>query len=284
MSTKARSSEVGRCRHCGFEPFFGVAVAAWWCNGSNMGSTPPEAPSPRDESPRQASPEVAPGAPEKRDRLAGFSILGAAFCAALVISWKASDAVKPNLARHPAPPTSEGLTGYPSRVDPVETLALARQIAERDQLRRIIATGVGVDGTIDLEGTHASARYEFDSAMGEGPEPPRAPGTVRQARYCGRQSVQVTRSGIFADPDQPRAPCRPRSGEPLPEPRCTPKQLWARALERRAPSDARATIEYYRAQEGPAWRFSIPSAEISFTLFGDCERELTGKAARAVGL
>lgn len=252
--------------------------------GSLMGSIPPEAPPPRDESPRQASREVGPKSLEKRDRLAGFSILAGAFCAALVISWKASDSVKPNLARHPAPPTSEGLTGYPSRVDPLETLALARQISERDQLRRIIATGVRSDGTIDLESTPASIRYEFDSALGEGPEPPRAPGTVRLARYCGRQSVQVTRSGIFADPDQPRAPCRPRAGEPLPEPRCTPKQLWARALDRRAPSDGRATIEYYRAQEGPAWRFSIPSASVSFTLFGDCERELSGKAARAVGL
>ncbi len=275
---------------------------------SRMGSVPPEAPppspesvadspsdpagnppanprpdAPRDESPREAS-AAAAALPEKRDRLAGFSIIFIAFSAALVISWKASDAVKPNIAREPAPPTSEGLSGYPSRVDPLETLALARELSERDQLRRIVANGVRADGTIDLDAPHSSIRYEFDSALGEGPEPPRPPGTVRHARYCGRQSVQVTRAGIFADQDQPRAPCRPLAGEPLPEPRCTLQQLWSRALERRAPSDGRATIEYYRAHEGPAWRFSIPSASVSFTLFGDCERELSGKPARALGL
>lgn len=248
-----------------------------------MGSAPPPASSPRDESP-QAAPARAPeAAPEKRDRLAGFSIIFVAFSAALIISWKASEAVKPNLARHPAPPTSDGIDGYPKKVDPLTTLGLARQISQRDQLRRIVATNVGVDGTVDLEGPNASIRYEFDSAVGEGPEPPRPPGTVRQGRYCGRQSVQVNREGIFADPDQPRAPCRSTFGEPLPEPRCSPAQLWARALERRAPSDGRAVIEYYRAQEGPAWRFTLADTHLSFTVFGDCERELEGKAARSLG-
>lgn len=233
--------------------------------------------------PAEPSPADSAEAPAKRDRIAGFSIILVAFSAALVISWTAGEAVKPQLARTPAPPTTDGLAGYPQRVDPIAALPLARQLSERNQLRRIVATGVGSDGTVDLDLPNAGIRYEFDSAMGEGPEPPRPPGTVRHGRYCGRQSVQVDREGIAADPDQPRTNCRSSAGEPLPEPRCTPQQIWARALEKGAPAKGRATIEYFRAQEGPAWRFSMADSRVNFTLFGDCERELKGKAARAMG-
>ena len=218
--------------------------------------------------------------PIKRDRVAGFSIILVTFCAALVISWKASEAVKPNIAPAPAPPTSEGLAGYPGKVDPVLTLGLAQQLTGREQLRRIVATGVGADGTLDLDRAGASIRYEFDSAQGEGPEAPRPAGTVRAMHYCGRQTVHVKREGIYADPDQPRAPCRANAGAPLPEPRCNLDRIWSLARERGAPNTGHATIEYYRANEGPAWRFSLPEAKVNFTLFGDCERELRGKEAR----
>jgi hypothetical protein len=216
----------------------------------------------------------------ERDRVAGFSIIFAAFCAALVISWKASKSVQPNVAQVPAPPTTDGLPGYPSKVDPVAVLRRARSLTERDQLRRILATSVASDGTVDLHQPAASIRYEFDSAPGEGPEAPRPPGTVRPNHFCGRQTVQVRATGIVAEPDQPMAPCRPSAGEPLPEPRCTPKQLWALALERGAPPDARAVIEYYRAHGGPAWRFSLAAPAVRFAMYGDCERELEGSAAR----
>jgi hypothetical protein len=233
--------------------------------------SPPDAPS--DAGIRRA-------APVKRDRAAGFTIILAAFGAALFISWKASEAVKPNVAPPPAPPTSEGLAGYPGKVDPVLTLGLAAQLTGREQLRRIVATGVGADGTVDLQRAGASIRYEFDSAQGEGPEPPRPAGTVRAMHYCGRQTVHVKNNGIFAEPDQPRAPCRANSGAPLPEPRCSLDRIWAMARERGAPNTGHATVEYFRANEGPAWRFSLPEAKLSFTLFGDCERELRGKEAR----
>ena len=89
-------------------------------------------------------------------------------------------------------------------------------------------------------------------------------------------------SGIFADPDQPRATCRANAGAPLPEPRCTPERLWAIARERGAPAAGNATLEYFRAHDGPAWRFSLPEAKLNFTMFGDCERELKGKDARPI--
>ena len=221
-----------------------------------------------------------PATPVPRDRVAGFSIIFTAFAAALVISWKASEAVKPNIAKEPAPPTHEGLAGYPGQVDPVATLSRAQQLTEREQLRRIVATGVAPDGSVDLQLPSSTIRYEFDSAQGEGPEAPRPAGTVRAMHYCGRQAVQVRHDGIYAEPDQPRAPCRANAGAPLPEPRCTPARLWAKARELGAPASGRATIEYFRANDGPAWRFSMPEARINFTVFGDCERELRGKAAR----
>jgi hypothetical protein len=240
-----------------------------------MGSVPPPPPPKAPDAEAPAGPR-----PLERDRVAGFSIIVAAFAAALVISWKASEAVKPNVAPEPAPATDEGLAGYPGQVDPVLTLGLARGLTERDQLRRIVVTGVAENGTVDLERPGAAIRYEFDSAQGEGPEPPRPAGTVRAVHFCGRQTVNVRKDGIYAEPDQPRAPCRVNAGAPLPEPRCDLGRLWAMARERGAPASGYAAVEYFRAHDGPAWRFSLPEAKISFVVFGDCEHELKGKAAR----
>src|SRR5688572_4586641 len=215
-----------------------------------------------------------------RDRKAGFSILFIAFCAALIVSWKAGKAVRPRVAEAPAPPTGDGLAGFPERVDPMAALTLAHSLTEREQLRRILLQGVGSDGTVDVRDPQAIIRYEFDSAAGEGPEPPRPVGTVRQAHYCGRQSVLIRTHGIAAEPDQPRAMCRPSWGEPLPDPRCGPKELWQLALKRGAKADERASIDYYRAQEGPAWRFTLRGGQLHFTMYGDCEHELRGAGAR----
>ena len=255
------------------------------CDGicGRMGSVPPPRPGAATDGAPEKTPSQAPkGALGQRDRVAGFSIIFIAFSASLIISWKASEAVKPNIAKPPAAPTSEGLAGYPGRVDPMLALGVARGLSERAQLRRLLAAGVASDGTIDLAHPRGNIRYEFDSAPGEGPEPPRPAGTVRHARYCGRQTVLVTREGIYATPDEPRAQCRPNTGEPLPEPRCSPVQLWSIARERGAPPDGRAVIEYFRAHDGPAWRFSLPEAQVHFTMFGDCKRELTGKAGRSL--
>lgn len=214
------------------------------------------------------------------DRAAGFSIIFVAFSAALVVSWKASEAVRPNLAAEPAPPTSEGVEGFPEHVDPIAMLARARTLTERDQLRRITMARVASDGTVDLRQPHASIRYEFDSAAGEGPDAPRPAGTVRPVHYCGRQAVQIGSDGIQAEADQPKSLCRPGAGEALPAPRCGPRQLWSLARQRGADADGQATIEYYRSHEGPAWRFSLASPHLQFTMYGDCEHELEGDSGR----
>ena len=191
--------------------------------------------------------------------------------------------MRPNLAAAPAPPTAEGLAGFPGHVDPLSALARARSLTGREQLRRITSVGVGSDGTVDLGQAHASIRYEFDSAAGEGPDAPRPAGTVRPVHYCGRQAVEIQSDGIVAEPDQPKATCRLSQGEALPQPRCGPRELWALALQRGATADGRATLEYYRAQEGPAWRFSLANPRVHFTMYGDCEHELQGDSGRPLG-
>jgi hypothetical protein len=251
---------------------------------------PPEPPDPASEAlaneldtsegPSSAPPTPAELGAYRRDRIKGFSIILVAFTAALIISWKSSEAVRPRIAATPDPPTVEGLAGYPTSVDPLATLAVARGLTERTQLRRIVAAGVAADGTVDLTNPRSSIRYEFDSARGEGPEAPRPAGTVPRARHCGRQTVHLKKTGIYASVDRPQSACRPRWGAPLPDPRCSLSQLWALAIERNAPADAQATIDYFRAEEGPAWRFSIQGSRVRFTVYGDCETELKGKAAR----
>jgi hypothetical protein len=249
-----------------------------------MGSPPDETPPAHaPEGPIEAPVQRRFGIPMDRERAIGFSILFIAFCAALIVSWKAGEAVRPNVAEPPAPPTSEGLAGFPDRVDPMAALSLAHAMSEREQLRRIVLQGVASDGTVDVRDPQSTIRYELDSAAGEGPEPPRPVGTVRPMHYCGRQSVQVKSDGIAVEPDQPRAMCRPSWGEPLPDPRCGPKQLWQLALKRGAASDVRANIDYYRAQEGPAWRFTLPDRQMHFAMYGDCEHELQGAGARPLG-
>jgi hypothetical protein len=80
-----------------------------------------------------------------------------------------------------------------------------------------------------------------------------------------------------ADPDQPGAPCNVQH-DPLPTPRCGPKEVWQAAIHRGVPADRLANIEYYRASAGPAWRFDVPGGA-HFALYGDCDRELAGTEA-----
>ncbi|MET0409704.1 MAG: hypothetical protein ABW217_00340 [Polyangiaceae bacterium] len=191
--------------------------------------------------------------------------------------------MRPEVAEEPAPPTSDGLDGFPDRIDAVQSLEVAEALTERRQLRRLWASGVASDGSIDLRVPNAGVRYEFDSKRGEGPEPPRPPGTVPRGPYCGRQTVNISPKGIFAEPDNPTARCSPDAGDALPEPRCTLQGIWRTAMARGADGKGRATIEYYRAHAGPAWRFSMAGSSVRFSVYGDCETILSGSQSRAKG-
>jgi hypothetical protein len=217
---------------------------------------------------------VSPG--RERDRRMGILIVASAFAAALCISWWARSRSGGEPEYPPPPPTTEGLVGYPHQVDVLASLAGARKLTERDQLRGIAVWGAKSDGTVDVSSAGSRIRYSFASARGDGPQPPRPPGTLPKREYCGRQNVHVKSEGFVADPDQPATPCPVVRGDQLPEPRCGPKEVWQKALAKGAPADQRALIEYYRAEAGPAWHFTIPGTRFLFTLYGDCERELYG--------
>ncbi|HYP98475.1 MAG TPA: hypothetical protein VER96_07370 [Polyangiaceae bacterium] len=215
------------------------------------------------------------------DRLRGLVIVGATFVLCLLISVWAKRRSLPVLSLPPAPPSSVGVVGFPNSVDSVKSLARARQLSQRNLLRTITADGVKSDGTVDVTTPNGRIRYGFQSAMGEGAEPPRQPDTLARHPYCGRQNILVGKEGMFGEPDDAGATCAPHPLDPLPEPHCSTADVWAHAIGRGVPKERLAHIEYYRAVGGPAWRFEAPHPRGRFTLYGDCQRELDPKDAIA---
>jgi len=146
-------------------------------------------------------------------------------------------------------------------------------------LRGIVMEGVRSDGTLDLGEGPATVRYAFQSAPGEGAQPQRDPGTLPKRLTCGKQNVLIRKEGLVAERDIADSSCPPGGIEPLPDPKCSLHEIWHHAHRRRAPKDRLAHIEYYRSKVGPAWRFTIPGTSYSFSLYGDCKRELRGPEA-----
>jgi len=217
----------------------------------------------------------------RADRIRGLVIVGLAFVLCLLLSLWAKRRATPEQSIPPAPPTTAGLTGYPKAVDPVKSLALARTLTPRNLLRGISADWVERTGLVDLA-AHGRVRYFFQSAVGQGPQPKREPGTLARRPYCGRQTVTLSKAGAEADVDNAEAACASPALDPLPEPHCTMADIWAYALAHGVTKDRVAHIEYYRASAGPAWRFDI-GGTTRFTLYGDCKRELDGHDALSVG-
>jgi hypothetical protein len=215
----------------------------------------------------------------KRDKWIGMTIVGVTFLLGIAISFWAKHASRPETSAPPGPPTTLGIQGFPYKVDVTATLAGARAVTKRNLLRGFTAEGVRPDGTIDLTEGPGRARYVFQSAPGEGPQPDSEVGPLPRRPLCGRQEVQLRHEGLVADPDQANLPCTPKQPEPLPDPRCSLGTIWQRALERGFRSDRLARIEYYRANAGPAYRFEQQETGARFVLYGDCRRELKGTSA-----
>jgi hypothetical protein len=216
-----------------------------------------------------------------RDKVIGTIIVAAAFIVSLGISLWAKHASRPEVSEPPGPPTREGIAGYPSKVDPVASLAGARALTKRAMLRGFVAEGVKSDGTVDLSEGPGRVRYAFQSPPGQGPQPPREPGTLPKQHYCGKQTVHLRKEGLVADPDRADAGCPPRHIEPLPDPECSIGKVWQHALARGAPGNRFARVEYYRSNAGPAWKFDISGTKHQFELYGDCQRELVGDEAQS---
>jgi hypothetical protein len=237
-------------------------------------------------------PEVAPAdgtsvslpVPEKdaarrKDKLRGTVIVVAAFVLSLGISLWAKHASRPEVSEPPGPPTTEGVKGFPDRVDTIATLPAARTLTKRPMLRGITAEAVKSDGTVDLSEGPGRVRYTFQSPAGHGPQPPREPGTLPRVLYCGKQSVSLRKEGLVAERDRPETICPGKHADPLPDPQCSFQQVWQQALKEGAPADRFARIEYYRSRSGPVYRFEIAGTKHRFTLHGDCERRVTGADA-----
>lgn len=216
----------------------------------------------------------------KRDRLLGLVIVAASFAVCLALSFWAKEKSEPETSEPPGPPTVAGIVGYPKEVDAVETLKAARGLTRRKALRGIVLEGVSSAGTLDLSEATARARFVFQSEPGEGPQPPREPGTLPKRVTCGKQNVVLRTGGMVAEPDQADHPCPPGGVEALPEPQCSARALWKLARRRHIPSESAARIEYYRAKAGPAWRFEVPGTVHRFMMYGDCKRELSGPEAQ----
>jgi hypothetical protein len=226
-----------------------------------------------------AAPPDSNSAARRKDRVVGLTIVAVAFVISLFISLWAKKKSEPEQAPPLAPPTTERIEGWPSSVDPVKNLPRAREATRRLLLRCFVAEGVRSDGAVDLSGASNNIRYSFQSPQGHGPQPPREPGIVPRRDLCGRQSVRIRNTGLYADPDQPEVACSSAHGEPLPDPGCSLAEVWKKAIDRNVSPQALARIEYYRARSGPAFRFALLDDSNRFSLSADCEHELSGRDA-----
>ncbi len=205
------------------------------------------------------------------DRRNSLLLLAVGFAASVGISWHSGSQVEPVFSQPPAPPTTENIVGFPASVDVLANLERAAELTPRDQLVGIEAVGVSANGLVDVDSPNSRVTYHFQSAEGEGPEPPRAPGTLARKRYCGRQAVEITRRGIGAKGDQAALGC----DSPLvvlPPPTCGPSELWLLAKSKGATDDQRATLTYDERDGSPTWHFQ--SASTQFTVGSDCKTEL----------
>ncbi len=223
--------------------------------------------------------QAAVEAERKRDRWVGLGVIAIAFAIGIALSYWARVKSQPEVAVPPAPPSAEGIAGFPAKIDPLAVLVKARTLTQRNLFRGMVLEGVTLDGTLDVSQPSGRARFSFQSAQGEGPQPARPAGTLPRRHYCGKQNVHLKSEGLVADPDVTDFPCPGAAQDPLPEPRCGPKEVWMHAIKLGAPRERRARIEYYRSRSGPAWRFELPGTTHRFSLYGDCERELEGKDA-----
>ncbi len=207
----------------------------------------------------------------------GLVVVATSFMVCLALSLWAKERSRPETSEPPGPPTVVGILGYPNAVDAVNSYAAVRKLTKRTALRGIVFDSVQSNGLIDVSEGPGRVRYTFQSAAGQGAQPPREPGTLPKRITCGKQDVVLRKEGLVAEPDQADYPCPPGGVEPLPDPICSLRAIWKMARQRNVPKDRAAHIEYYRAKAGPAWRFEISGApQHRFSVYGDCQRELVG--------
>ena len=137
-------------------------------------------------------------AARKKDRIIGLAIVVLTFALGLGLSWWAKLESRPEVAEPPGPPTTEGLSGYPTNVDPVVALKKARSLTKRIILRGMVAEGVKSDGTIDVIASGHDPR---------GPEDKRLPFADAEPGMAGAETLLAMTLGLVRDGviDMPRA-------------------------------------------------------------------------------
>jgi hypothetical protein len=186
--------------------------------------------------------------------------------------------------------TGKPVPGDPSQFDPVGMFETIRSEAgEGLVLTRFEATGVRPDGRIDLTDkvVDGDVRYRFIRAV-EPPanQPPLGAGGSAEPVWKEETRVHVRRrgwhhTGTRTDADggtvQTYDRSRglevrtfdPRPGAPddgLAPPACDLADLWRVAIERGAPQNAVATIDYY----GGRYNFSISGTDVRVGFDADC--------------
>ena len=195
----------------------------------------------------------------RRDRLIGATVLSLALVGSFGFSWWARRTAEAGAAKGANEPSADGISGWPDHVDAVAVLPLARLRSPRTRLMGFVAHGVRPDGTMDVPAEGTWARFTFQGEpvyrmLGHSPPPEKATETREQFKFCGQQSVRLTKKGLIADKDRPNARCRKKMQEGLPLPSCDLETIWQQATLQGAPSKGVAHIEYYSSRVGPAWR------------------------------
>lgn len=180
--------------------------------------------------------------------------------------------------------------GDPRRFDPIAALPEVQEYAgEGALLYAIDANYVRRDGTLDLNAEYSPKPYVDFEFYREVPRPADAPpvgagGSVEDKwyervtirAYEPGQWRQVTTIGggittrySYMNQGMERdisSPTASRPGEPPAAPMCSFGQLWDAALERGAPADAVAVIEY----DAQGYDFRINGASIALRFNQDC--------------
>jgi hypothetical protein len=215
----------------------------------------------------------------QRDRWRGAFVLSLALLLSFSITLWAKDQLRLRKSQSTALSVLRGVELWPERVDALKSLNVARKVSQLSSLRGIALDGVKADGTIDLGQAKAAIKYVFQSERQRNVARPTARRPNPSNWACPKQVVKLRHEGLTVEPVHLDASCESNQKDVLPAPRCSPKEVWSRAISKGAPKKATAHLEYYRGVLGPVWKFQIPEAKFNLLLSGDCKRELSSEQA-----
>jgi hypothetical protein len=174
-------------------------------------------------------------------------------------------------------------TGGIHAVDPIALLSTARQVSGLGgdaRLAGMVIERVGPVGLVDLEasGYHSRIEYRFVRASARTAEAragaDKAP-TPLENDEPG-VTVVVDALGMHAPTSTAQQTARPK---PLPDPRCTPKRVWAAALRAGAAKDGVAILTYDDSAPG-VWVFQVDGATFRQTI-SDATCDVDKRGARS---